>query len=619
MVSMKKVNHQIHVLWSFIPTVVLGTLLSVTAYVLIFGIQSVSSGVFFTQETGERLGESTVGTVQVKESKESHRAYQYFCTRTNNCSIQKFCTDYPLHCLFPSGSTTPSDSTQIPDMDNETESYDTSEDIVSTPTHTPTPKATWCWQPGHFSFGFCPPNPTEKPIPSPSTASQVGTQSPAGERSTPTVHIDFGDSSADEKNKPKSWCYDTDGNDLSTRGVCRDADGTHYDSCSDGEVREFICQGRWNGREFVDQKCVAKQHSCSNTNVCQHSTCVAHSDKNKISRVATMTPPQSKGISPTKITQENPAVSITNSLTPQNQQKEQTDNQEKSKKSSVSQKDMQADTRKESQEGVSILPPSIIYPLSGTTLSGKTLIAIDTQLFSTVTILLQPVVSVDDRMYLGKVSSSGNKNIEWDTSLAPNGEYYLFAVAHKAVQKYISEPMKVIVKNESVTGAASAQFILPSKFNPETVPVDKHTSVSTIETETTETGQAVVMQGKAAPNTLISILIYSNPVVVTVKADANGVWKYTLEEPLDAGEHTAYVVVPQEDGSQVRSAINTFIVPPVYASAEDDLNLHQGNVVESNTIRNFVVIAVLLILDAIAILLFVYRMKNKKAKEPYVG
>lgn len=70
----------------------------------------------------------------------------------------------------------------------------------------------------------------------------------------------------------------------------------------------------------------------------------------------------------------------------------------------------------------------------------------------------------------------------------------------------------------------------------------------------------IVFTGTALPNTTVNIYIFSTPVVLSVRADANGVWTYYLEDPLDPGEHTAYVVTRQEDGTEVRSALYSFSV-----------------------------------------------------------
>lgn len=48
--------------------------------------------------------------------------------------------------------------------------------------------------------------------------------------------------------------------------------------------------------------------------------------------------------------------------------------------------------------------------------------------------------------------------------------------------------------------------------------------------------EGVVISGTAAPNALVTLYIFSDPVVVNVTADTNGVWSHTIRD-LPAGDH----------------------------------------------------------------------------------
>jgi hypothetical protein len=50
----------------------------------------------------------------------------------------------------------------------------------------------------------------------------------------------------------------------------------------------------------------------------------------------------------------------------------------------------------------------------------------------------------------------------------------------------------------------------------------------------------VKMSGKALPNSFITLYIYSDPVVVTVKTDEDGNWSYILDKELEDGHHEVY-------------------------------------------------------------------------------
>lgn len=59
---------------------------------------------------------------------------------------------------------------------------------------------------------------------------------------------------------------------------------------------------------------------------------------------------------------------------------------------------------------------------------------------------------------------------------------------------------------------------------------------------------AVQIKGKALPNSFVTLYIYSDPIVVTVKADENGEWTYTLDTQLPDGNHEIYVASVNNSG-----------------------------------------------------------------------
>ncbi len=73
-------------------------------------------------------------------------------------------------------------------------------------------------------------------------------------------------------------------------------------------------------------------------------------------------------------------------------------------------------------------------------------------------------------------------------------------------------------------------------------------------------GGTVLLSGNASPDTVITIYIYSDPIVVTTKTDANGEWIYELSEPLEGQSHVAYAVTKSSSGDSVRSSVFNFTV-----------------------------------------------------------
>lgn len=72
--------------------------------------------------------------------------------------------------------------------------------------------------------------------------------------------------------------------------------------------------------------------------------------------------------------------------------------------------------------------------------------------------------------------------------------------------------------------------------------------VEKVELVDLESGKGLKLEGKALPNTYITIYIYSDPVVLTVKTDENGNWSYVLDKGVEDGDHQVYVAVTDNTG-----------------------------------------------------------------------
>ncbi|MBI2052643.1 MAG: hypothetical protein HYT34_00130 [Candidatus Ryanbacteria bacterium] len=66
-----------------------------------------------------------------------------------------------------------------------------------------------------------------------------------------------------------------------------------------------------------------------------------------------------------------------------------------------------------------------------------------------------------------------------------------------------------------------------------------------------EKAKEIVFRGKAPPNSIVTIYIFSTPIIVTVKADENGEWSYTATKDLPDGQHEIYVAVTNSEGKIV--------------------------------------------------------------------
>lgn len=115
------------------------------------------------------------------------------------------------------------------------------------------------------------------------------------------------------------------------------------------------------------------------------------------------------------------------------------------------------------------------------------------------------------------------------------------------------EPQKTVVKE------------LPS--SEKTRINDTTTHVTNSEDGTTRA--ALRFQGQAEPNTDVLVYVFSEPIVLYAKADDNGNWVYDLVDPLAPGNHEAYAVVEEADGTYKKSSAFSFLIKTAEASAEN--------------------------------------------------
>ncbi len=68
------------------------------------------------------------------------------------------------------------------------------------------------------------------------------------------------------------------------------------------------------------------------------------------------------------------------------------------------------------------------------------------------------------------------------------------------------------------------------------------------------------IEGTAPAGSTVTITVYSDPITVTVTADANGNWQYTLADPLASGPHTIVVAAQDPSTGTSHTATLAFVV-----------------------------------------------------------
>ncbi len=84
-------------------------------------------------------------------------------------------------------------------------------------------------------------------------------------------------------------------------------------------------------------------------------------------------------------------------------------------------------------------------------------------------------------------------------------------------------------------------------------------TVDTISTVADEIGtgsedykpKSAIISGKGLPNSYVTLYIFSTPIVVTVKTDANGTWSYIFDKELEEGNHEVYAGITDNAGRVV--------------------------------------------------------------------
>jgi len=126
---------------------------------------------------------------------------------------------------------------------------------------------------------------------------------------------------------------------------------------------------------------------------------------------------------------------------------------------------------------------------------------------------------------------------------------------------------------ESLSGVdkaiVNAKPLEQPKYNPS---VGESLSVNLVETVKNNNEISLKVEGKALPNQVITLFIYSSmPIVVTVQADQDGNWVYSLDKSMVDGTHEVYAVLHNEEGKIVESsAPKAFFIEEAQAATLDE-------------------------------------------------
>ncbi len=142
--------------------------------------------------------------------------------------------------------------------------------------------------------------------------------------------------------------------------------------------------------------------------------------------------------------------------------------------------------------------------------------------------------------------------------------------------------------------------------------------VEKVKSVKTEDGSSLIeISGRALPLSYVKIFIYSQPVIVAVKTDAQGRWTYTLDKPLEDGNHTVYATLVNSQGRfAARSEVYVFKktgdqIEKLVAGQEASMSSATGRIIQD---FKFVIIIIVVITVAVALAAVGY-LANRGAKK----
>jgi hypothetical protein len=160
-----------------------------------------------------------------------------------------------------------------------------------------------------------------------------------------------------------------------------------------------------------------------------------------------------------------------------------------------------------------------------------------------------------------------------------------------------TSPLDPLAKTTTIVLSGVDKAVVEGK----TLEQPKSSTTSTVSTslavnsiETVE-GSNLKFQGKAEPNQVVTLFIYSvMPIVVTVQADSNGNWVYELDKTLVDGTHEAYVAINNDEGKILEASLPTpfFIAEAKAVSVDDFVSTGDASQVTDKT-NNMIILYVL--------------------------
>lgn len=164
-------------------------------------------------------------------------------------------------------------------------------------------------------------------------------------------------------------------------------------------------------------------------------------------------------------------------------------------------------------------------------------------------------------------SAAGSKTVTvidpWGAPLASATVTFSSPVSSSPTPAAASSPgTGSSVSHAATTASAPAQPAAPAAPSVTQVQVEGKT-ISTAQPATVQVGQPLTLSGKTVANGTVTLYIHSKERTVTVKADKDGIWKYTITQ-LPVGNHhiEAQVTDPTTKQQSPKTSLLSFAIKP---------------------------------------------------------
>jgi hypothetical protein len=172
--------------------------------------------------------------------------------------------------------------------------------------------------------------------------------------------------------------------------------------------------------------------------------------------------------------------------------------------------------------------------------------------------------------------------------------------------------------------------VAPNKTIIKAQPVSEVVTVATAATVTTKVNNNSVdvlkFSGKAKPNSIVLLYLFSEPLVISTSSNADGEWSYSLKDPMAPGKHEAYALVDKGSGTYERSSVFGFAIAKASAASSNPngyslkIEPNVGTATDSNSATMLYVggIAGLVVVTLAVLTVFLVRRKKNQDAKPEV-